>query len=124
MDIHSIGGGAPSAPPIADKPPGATAIPAVTRQNATAAQTVDAVTKAARAPSTEEVAKAVQDINRTIQAMSQNLEFSVDAHNQNVVVKVVDQQTKEVLRQIPSEEAIEIAKSLGKLQGLLIKQQA
>ena len=74
--------------------------------------------------SKEQVDKAVDAINKTIQAASQNLEFSVDGDTSNVVVKVVDQQTKQVLRQIPTEEALEIAKSLDKLQGLLIKQTA
>lgn len=70
----------------------------------------------------EQVTKAVQDINKTIQATHQGLEFSVDNGTHEVVVKLIDQQTKQVLRQIPTQEALEIAKSLDKLQGLLIKQ--
>ena len=72
----------------------------------------------------EQVTKAVQDINKTIQATHQGLEFSVDNGSHEVVVKLIDQQTKQVLRQIPTQEALEIAKSLDKLQGLLIKQTA
>jgi flagellar protein FlaG len=40
------------------------------------------------------------------------------------VVKVIDQNTQEVVRQIPSKEALEIAKSLDKMRGLLIRQTA
>ncbi|HEX7633662.1 MAG TPA: flagellar protein FlaG, partial [Noviherbaspirillum sp.] len=40
------------------------------------------------------------------------------------VVKVVDQQTKTVIRQIPTEETLEIAKALDRVQGLLIRQKA
>ena len=75
-----------------------------------------------KSASFEQVSKAVQEINKTIQAASQNLEFSVDTEENKVIVKVIDQQTKQVLRQIPTEEALDIAKSLDKLQGLLIKQ--
>lgn len=82
---------------------------------------VDAVSAAA-ATSNEHITKAVNSINKTIQATLQNLEFSVDQDSSQVVVKVIDQQTKQVLRQIPTEEVLEIAKSLDKLQGLLIKQ--
>ncbi|TXI93619.1 MAG: flagellar protein FlaG [Burkholderiaceae bacterium] len=71
-----------------------------------------------------QVSEAVDAINKVIRGSSQNLEFTVDDAEGNIVVKVVDQQTKEVLRQIPSEEALEIAKSLDKLQGLLIRQVA
>lgn len=40
------------------------------------------------------------------------------------VIKVVDTKTDEVIRQIPSEEIIELAKTLDKLHGLLIHQTA
>ena len=50
--------------------------------------------------------------------------FSIDPDSKHVVVKLIDQQTKEVLRQIPNEEVLELSKSLDKLQGLLIKHSA
>ena len=124
MDIQSIGKISPSGPLVAEKlPPPPT--PAVANaQNTTSAQTLSAVTQTAKSPTSSEVNKAVSDINKTVQAISQNLEFTVDTDANEIVVKVVDQQTKEVLRQIPTVEALEIAKSLDKLQGLLIKQEA
>jgi flagellar protein FlaG len=75
-------------------------------------------------PTNEEVRNAVKEINFALQASSQNLEFSIDSDAKEVVVKVVDQQTRQVLRQIPTQEALDISKSLDKLQGLLINQQA
>lgn len=123
MDIQSIGKSSPSGSLIAEKlPPSSPAVANI--QNATNAQTFAAVTQAAKSPSLSEVNKAVSEINKMVQSASQNLEFSVDSDAEEVVVKVIDQQTKEVLRQIPSVEALEIAKSLDKLQGLLIKQEA
>ncbi len=124
MDIQSIGRNSPSGSLIAEKLPAPPSAAVANTQNATNAQTLSAVTQTAKVPTASEVNKAVIDINKTVQAISQNLEFTVDTDANEVVVKVVDQQTKEVLRQIPSVEALEIAKSLDKLQGLLIKQQA
>lgn len=72
----------------------------------------------------EDVDQAVQKINETMQTFSQKLEFSVDKETEAFVVKVVDKETKEVIRQIPSEELLNIAKALDKLQGLFIKDQA
>jgi flagellar protein FlaG len=69
-------------------------------------------------------AAPVQTVNATLKQLSQDLEFSVDADSQRTIVKVVDQQTKEVIRQMPSAEALEIAKALDRVQGLLIKQKA
>jgi flagellar protein FlaG len=66
----------------------------------------------------------VSDINKALQDHGQDLRFSIDSDSKRVVVRIIDQNTSQVLRQIPSEEALEISKSLDKLQGLLIKQNA
>ena len=59
-----------------------------------------------------------------IAPVAQNLQFSIDQDIGRTIVKVVDASTDEVIRQIPSEEIVAIAKAMDKLQGLLIKQQA
>lgn len=72
----------------------------------------------------KELNDAVNTTNRFMQALSRNLQFSVDKDTNTTVVKLVDTQTKDVIRQIPSEEMLSIAKALDKLQGLLIKDKA
>lgn len=67
---------------------------------------------------------ALKHINKSMQALGQNLEFSVDADTDRTVVKVIDQDTKEVIRQMPTAEALEIAKALDRVQGLMIRQKA
>ncbi len=91
---------------------------------ATSVDTTNAVKKTDEAPTLEQVNQAVQNINKSLRSLNQNLEFSVDSDSKRTVVKVVDQSTKEVIRQIPSEETLEIAKALDTVKGLLIKQQA
>ncbi len=91
---------------------------------ATPVQTTNAVQQADAAASMDEVKQAVQDINKSLQSLSQGLEFSVDTDSKEVIIKVVDQQTKEVLRQMPSKEALEIAKALDQVLGKLIKTKA
>jgi flagellar protein FlaG len=68
--------------------------------------------------------EAVAAINRKLEETSQNLRFSVDDGTGKLVVKVVDTATDQVIRQIPSEVAIAISRSLERLQGLLVRQQA
>lgn len=94
------------------------------RQAATPVQTVNAVQQTADVPSMNQVKDAVKNLNDAMKAMSQNLEFTVDSDSERTVVKVLDKQTNEVVRQIPSPEALEIAKAVDRLQGLLIRQQA
>ncbi len=87
-------------------------------------QTANAVQKTGATTSLDQVKQAVQDINKSLQSLSQGLEFSVDTDTKEVIVKVIDQQTKEVLRQMPSKEALEIAKALDQVLGKLIKTKA
>ena len=70
----------------------------------------------------EAVKSAVEKANKVVQASARDIEFSVDNSTNDVVVKVVDQATKQVIRQIPSEEMLRIAQALDHLQGLLVKQ--
>jgi flagellar protein FlaG len=104
------------------------AIPAKTTPatGATAAAGVQGATAAAGTaePSAQQLASAVDKINKSLQASSQNIEFSIDTDSKRTIVKVVDQSTKEVLRQIPTAEALEIAKSIDKMRGLLISNEA
>jgi flagellar protein FlaG len=84
-----------------------------------------AVQSPAPAPSSEEVREAADKINKVLQSLvSSNLQFSVDQDSGQTIVRVVETETKDVIRQIPNEEALAIAKSLGKFQGLLIEQKA
>ena len=72
----------------------------------------------------EQLRTAVQNLHEYIQPINSGVEFSISDETKQVVVKVVDSQTKEVIRQIPSEEMISIAKALDSLKGLLIRQKA
>lgn len=104
----------------------AAAAPGAARAPATAVETAAALKAPSAAPSLEQVNEAVSQLNKSVQAKSQGLEFSIDSDSKRTVVKVVDQTTKEVLRQIPTPEALEIAKSLEAKSstGLLISQTA
>jgi flagellar protein FlaG len=113
----------------ADRPPvssDAAAAQGAARAPATAVETANAVKASAAVPTLDQVNEAVSQLNKSAQAKSQGLEFSVDSDTKRTVVKVIDQSTKEVLRQIPSPEALEIAKSLESKAstGLLIQQTA
>jgi flagellar protein FlaG len=68
--------------------------------------------------------EAVSHINKSLKAGGQGVEFSIDDDSKRLVVKVVDQETREVLRQMPSVEALEIARALDQAKGMLIRQEA
>jgi flagellar protein FlaG len=123
MTIESIGS-APARAPERGFGTEAVGYTNAARAPAAAADTAIAVEKAAPAPTLEQVTQAVSNINKSLQTLSQDLVFSVDNDSNRTIVKVVDQKTKEVIRQIPTPEALEIAKALDTVKGLLIKQTA
>lgn len=67
---------------------------------------------------------ATDKINRTMQGLGNNLEFTVDSETSMNIVRVVDKETNKTIRQFPSEEALAIAKTLDKLQGMLVRTKA
>lgn len=72
----------------------------------------------------EELQGAVSAVNDFVSNLNNSLRFSIDEDTGNTIVKVVDATTKEVIKQIPSEEMVAIAKALDKLQGMLVHQKA
>jgi flagellar protein FlaG len=81
--------------------------------------------QARKAPTQNELQKAVDQANTAIKSKGSNeLRFSIDKDSGVSIVKIVDQKTGETLRQIPSQEMLEIAKSIDQMKGLLIKQTA
>lgn len=121
MDIQATNG-IPAAPqPRAAVTPGSTT---AARPSTAAAVDGKANGKEEAQSELKEVRQAVSEINKAMQFMSRQLEFSVDTDSERTIVKVIDQQTREVIRQMPTKEALEIGKALEKAQGLLIKQTA
>lgn len=101
------------------------AAPVAGRSPAAAVETVDAVKAKEAAPSKKDVEEAVAKLNKSVQDRAQSLEFSIDNDSNRTIVKVIDQSTKEVLRQIPTPEALQIAKSIdARSGGLLVDQEA
>ena len=75
-------------------------------------------------PPLEQIQQAIDEVRELITPVAQNLLFSIDEDTGRTVVRVVDAETDEVIRQIPSEEILSISKALDKLQGVLLKQKA
>jgi flagellar protein FlaG len=72
----------------------------------------------------DQVEKAVQDIQAFVDSNQRNLNFSIDETTGDVVVKIVATQSGEVIRQLPSEEALKMAQRLKDPHSLLFDEQA
>lgn len=69
----------------------------------------------------DEVVHAIQSISKELRQAGDQLQMSVDSDLDRVIVKIVNSQSGQVIRQIPAEELINLAKQLKHLNGLLVE---
>lgn len=55
---------------------------------------------------------------------SYGVEFQLKEPGPRVVTEIVDRESGEVIRQIPSEEVLQVAESLEQLRGILLRERA
>jgi flagellar protein FlaG len=72
----------------------------------------------------EKLTESVEELNEFVKPYNTSLQFAIEEELGNVFVKIVDTETLEVIKQIPSQEAIALSKALTKLKGLLLKEKA
>lgn len=101
---------------LAERGPGRTGERAVEREQLPAAKPQPAAR--------EQLEAATESVRSFVQPINSNIEFSVNDDTGQLVVKIIDRNTKEVIRQMPSAEMIAIARTLDGIKGLFVKQSA
>jgi flagellar protein FlaG len=71
-----------------------------------------------------QVERAVHEVNAALVLREVGLQFEVDKDTDKLIVKVVDRASGEVIRQIPNEEVVRIARLMSEGNGLLVDQAA
>lgn len=78
--------------------------------------------------SPEQLQQVVEQLNQHVQSINRDLHFSVDDQSGRTVIRVVNSETEELIRQIPSEEVLRISRNLqqqmDELSGLLVETSA
>ena len=72
----------------------------------------------------DQVSRAVETLNELVQNQRRSLHFSVDEDTGRTVIRVVDPETDEVIRQIPAEEVLNLAQRLDGAGGVLLQTRA
>lgn len=121
MQISQTGanGYSPASPGEAAAAPRPVASDAARTPAATIEMPSKAVEPAQDVPNLDSLKQATDQLNQALKLMSNNLQFMIDEDTNIRVVKVVDTETEEVIRQFPSEDILAIAKALDQWQGLL-----
>lgn len=108
---------------------------AVAQQGAARAEAASnkiSVVRSASAPSVQEMASATREsveaaavkIQNFVSSMSRDLSISVDSGSGKAVIRVVDPRSNEMVRQIPGEEALRLARTIDFLSSMLVSQNA
>lgn len=66
----------------------------------------------AEKPSVEELQQVVREMNEFVQNVRRELNFSVDEEVGRTIIKVIDSENDEVIRQIPAEEVLAVARHI------------
>ena len=61
----------------------------------------------------------VKELEKKFSMLNTQLKISIDKDTDMVIVKVIDKETKKIIRQIPPEYVLKIAKYLDEITGLL-----
>ncbi len=67
-------------------------------------------------PSSEQVAEALNVVNKAAVFEQRSLSFMMDETSGRSIIKVMDKSTDQLIRQIPSEELLKVAQDIKRLQ--------
>jgi len=73
--------------------------------------------------SADEIQQDIAKINDQLESMNRSIRFSIDEGTKDIVVRVVDENTGEVVMQIPPDELLKLRERLSEMSGLLVREQ-
>ncbi len=75
------------------------------------------------ARSADEIQQDIEKMNDQLKSMNRSIRFTVDDESHDIVVKVVDKNTGEVVMEIPPEEVLKLRERMSEMSGLLVGKQ-
>jgi len=70
--------------------------------------------------SEEEIIKAIETANKSVRSFDRRLEFSIHEKTKEIMVKVIDTNTDEVIREIPREKILDMVAKMWEMAGILV----
>ena len=75
----------------------------------------------APAPTKDQLEQAAVRVKDALRGTTSHLEIEIDSDLHKVVIKVLNGESGEIIRQIPSQELLDLAKHLNDPKGLLVR---
>lgn len=66
------------------------------------------------------IKEAIEDTNKKLESTDRKFEFSVNEETNDIIVKVINKETDEVIREIPSEKILDMVAKMMELAGLFV----
>lgn len=66
------------------------------------------------------VEESVENMNRELKSMETNLRFSIHKKTKQIMVKIIDSNTNEVIKEIPPEKIVDMVAAMMERAGLLL----
>ena len=73
-----------------------------------------------RADEQQMIIDAIERANRSLEVTNTRFEFSIHEETEEIMVKVIDEATDEIIREIPPEKILDIVAKMWELVGLFI----
>ncbi|WP_334111315.1 flagellar protein FlaG [Thermodesulfitimonas autotrophica] len=68
----------------------------------------------------QELTAAIELVNRVLQTRNRSFEFSVHEPTKEIIVRVIDTKSNEVVKEIPPEEILDLVAKLWEMAGLFV----
>ncbi|MDQ0139938.1 flagellar protein FlaG [Cupriavidus necator] len=105
-----------------DVPAGAIATPAPAAVRPSARNSGQSDDRLVESGNAIETSAAIGELVEALKTTSISLRFEIDESTHRVITKVVDKETGELIRQMPTAEVLRLARAIDKLQGQFISQ--
>ncbi|MFZ5754637.1 MAG: flagellar protein FlaG [Bacillota bacterium] len=72
----------------------------------------------------EELISAIEKANQKFELYEKRLEFSIHEETKQIMIKVINTQTEEVIKEIPPEKILDMVAKMMEMAGLLVDEKA
>lgn len=76
------------------------------------------------APTKEKLEQAASRVKEVLRGTTSRLEIEIDSDSNKAVIRILNGESGEIIRQIPAQELLDLAKHLDEPKGLLVRERA
>ena len=71
----------------------------------------------------EQLEEEIKDMNNIMESIEENLTFKLHEETDRIMTQIIDIQTKEVIKEMPPEEMLDLSARISKMVGLILDEE-